>query len=160
MTDGESSRGAKQERRRVPRAGAVFDRARGAAFLVGLGILLSRFTGLIRQIMLARYMGTSIAADAFNAAFRIPNFLQNLFGEGVLSASFIPEYAGLLGRGDTEEATRLAGAVAGMLALITSIIVLIGVVGAPLMVALLLYVVTGAKFAAHPVPFPGLLTPA
>ena len=58
-----------------------------------------------------RYFGLSDAADAFNAAFRIPNFLQNLFGEGVLSASFIPVYARLLAEGDEEEAGRVAGAV-------------------------------------------------
>ena len=85
------------ERRAVPRtASRAFDRSRGAAFLVGTGILLSRLAGLIRQTMMARYLGADLAADAFNAAFRIPNMLQNLFGEGVLSASFIPEYAGLL----------------------------------------------------------------
>ena len=45
----------------------------------------------------AHYFGLrSDAADAFNAAFRIPNFLQNLFGEGALSASFIPVYAALV----------------------------------------------------------------
>lgn len=134
------------ERRVLPRtAGPAFDRSRGAAVLVALGILLSRFTGLIRQVMMARYLGTSIAADAFNAAFRIPNLLQNLFGEGVLSASFIPEYAGLLGREKTEEATRLAGAVAGMLALVTSIIVLGGVIGASHLVALIANGFTGEK---------------
>lgn len=123
----------------------VVDRSRGAAALVALGILLSRVTGLIRQVMMARYLGTSIAADAFNAAFRIPNLLQNLFGEGVLSASFIPEYAGLLGRGEDEEATHLAGAVAGMLALVTSLIVLAGVLGAPYLVALIANGFTGEK---------------
>jgi len=111
------------ERRAVPRTTSrAFDRSKGAALLVGMGILLSRLAGLIRQTMMARYLGADLAADAFNAAFRIPNMLQNLFGEGVLSASFIPEYAGLLGKGDEEEATRLAGAVAGMLALVASII--------------------------------------
>ncbi len=87
--------------------------------------------------MIARYLGAGFSADAFNAAFRIPNLLQNLLGEGVLSASFIPEYAGLLGRGDEKEATRLAGAVAGILALVTSILVLLGVAGAPWLVALI-----------------------
>src|SRR5579872_5998401 len=74
------------------------------AFLVGMGIFLSRIAGLIRQRVFAHYFGNSDAADAFTAAFRIPNFLQNLFGEGVLSASFIPVYAGLLAREDDEEA--------------------------------------------------------
>jgi putative peptidoglycan lipid II flippase len=134
------------ERRATPRAPSkAFDRSRGAAFLVGSGILLSRLTGLIRQTMMARYLGAGLAADAFNAAFRIPNLLQNLFGEGVLSASFIPEYAGLLGRGDENEATRLAGAIAGMLALVASIIVALGVYTAPWLVAIIANGFTGEK---------------
>src|SRR5258708_6125146 len=67
-----------------------------SAFLVGTGILISRIIGLIRQRVFAYYFGTSAAGDAFSAAFRIPNFLQNVFGEGALSASFIPVYAKLL----------------------------------------------------------------
>jgi putative peptidoglycan lipid II flippase len=134
------------ERRATPRApGQAIDRSRGAAFLVAAGILLSRIAGLIRQTMMARYLGAGMAADAFNAAFRIPNLLQNLFGEGVLSASFIPEYAGLLGKREEKEATQLAGAVAGMLALVASIIVLIGVVTAPWLVAVIANGFTGEK---------------
>ena len=134
------------ERRATPRAtGKAFDRSKGAAFLVGSGILLSRLAGLIRQTMMARYLGAGMAADAFNAAFRIPNMLQNLFGEGVLSASFIPEYAGLLGKGDENEATRLAGAVVGMLALVSSIIVALGVFTAPWLVAIIANGFTGEK---------------
>ena len=67
----------------------------------------------------------------FKAAFRIPNFLQNLFGEGVLSASFIPVYASLLARNDKEEARKTAGAVAALLAVSTSLLVLLGVLTAP-----------------------------
>ena len=67
------------------------------ALLVGAGILMSRLAGLVRLRVFAHYFGLrSDAADAFNAAFRIPNLLQNLFGEGALSGSFIPVYAGLL----------------------------------------------------------------
>lgn len=134
------------DRRATPRTSAQsIDRSRGAAFLVASGILLSRLAGLIRQTMMARYLGAGMAADAFNAAFRIPNLLQNLFGEGVLSASFIPEYAGLLGKGDEKEATWLAGAVAGMLALVASIIVLLGVLSAPWLVAVIANGFTGEK---------------
>jgi len=134
------------ERRATPRTPAqAFDRSRGAAFLVGSGILLSRLAGLIRQTMMARYLGAGLAADAFNAAFRIPNLLQNLFGEGVLSASFIPEYAGLLGKDDEKEATRLAGAVAGMLAVVSAVIVLLGVLTAPWLVAIIANGFTGEK---------------
>ena len=80
------------------------------AFLVAAGILLSRIIGLVRLRVFSHYFGLrSDAADAFNAAFRIPNFLQNLFGEGVLSASFIPVYARLLAEAKDEEAGKVAG---------------------------------------------------
>ena len=81
--------------------------------------------------MFAHYFGNSDAADVFKAAFRIPNFLQNMFGEGVLSASFIPVYASLLARDDKDEARKTAGAVAALLTLSTSILVLLGVLAAP-----------------------------
>jgi len=93
--------------------------------MVAAGILLSRILGLVRNRVFAHFFGTSDAADAFNAAFRIPNFLQNLFGEGVLSASFIPVYARLLGREEEEEARRLAGAVFTLLALASAVLVLL-----------------------------------
>ena len=64
--------------------------SRDHAMLVASGIFLSRIAGLIRERIFAHYFGNSDAADAFKAALKIPNFLQNLFGEGVLSASFIP----------------------------------------------------------------------
>src|SRR5919205_1660937 len=102
-----------------------------AAFLVGAGILLSRIIGVIRQRVFAHYLGTSEAAGAFSAAFRIPNFLQNVFGEGALSASFIPVYAKLLAQGDEDEAARVSNAVLTLLALAISIIVVIGIFTAP-----------------------------
>ena len=105
--------------------------SRQFAFLVAAGIFLSRVAGLIRDRVFAHYFGNSDAADVFKAAFRIPNFLQNMFGEGVLSASFIPVYASLLARGDKEEARKTAGAVAALLTLSTSILVLLGVLTAP-----------------------------
>ena len=104
------------------------------AFLVATGILLSRIAGLIRDRVFAHYFGNSDAADVFKAALRIPNFLQNLFGEGVLSASFIPVYARLLAGEDKEEARKTAGAVAALLALSTSLLVVIGVIAAPLLI--------------------------
>src|SRR6266446_5916635 len=102
-----------------------------SAFLVGAGILISRVIGVIRQRVFGHYFGVSLAADAFNAAFRIPNFLQNVFGEGALSASFIPVYAKLLAQDDEQEARHVAGAVFGLLALTTSTIVLVGVLTTP-----------------------------
>jgi putative peptidoglycan lipid II flippase len=105
------------------------------AALIAIGILVSRVFGLVRQRVFGHYFGTSDAADAFNAAARIPNFLQNLFGEGVLSASFIPVYAGLLARGEREEADRVAGVVGALLALITAVLVVLGVLLTPWLVA-------------------------
>jgi len=117
---------------RAPRWGGT---SAGAAF-VAAGILLSRITGLVRQRVFSHYFGLrNDAADAFTAAFRIPNFLQNLFGEGALSGSFIPVYAALLARGDRREADRVAGAVAALLTLIVSVLVLVGVVATPLLIA-------------------------
>ena len=109
------------------------------ALLVGAGILISRIIGVIRQRVFAHYLGTSDAAGAFSAAFRIPNFLQNVFGEGALSASFIPVYANLLARGDQKEASRVADAVLTLLALATSVIVLVGVLTTRFFVGLFAY---------------------
>lgn len=105
-------------------------------FVAG-GIMLSRLAGLIRQRALAHYLGLGAEADAFAAAFRIPNLLQNLFGEGALSAAFIPVYARRLGANDPESARRVAGAVLSWLILILSVVVLAGVAGAPLLVDVL-----------------------
>ena len=102
-----------------------------SATLVAAGIFLSKIAGLLRETVFAHYFGNSDAADVFRAAFRIPNFLQNLFGEGVLSASFIPVYARLRALGKDEEASDVADAVATLLALITSLAVLIGVLATP-----------------------------
>lgn len=122
------------------------DRTGRHAFLVGAGILLSRIVGLVRQYAFAHYFGLrSDAADAFNQAFRIPNFLQNLFGEGVLSASFIPIYSRLLAEGDEEEAGRVAGAVAAILALVASTLVLLGVLATPIFIDLIAPGFHGAK---------------
>jgi putative peptidoglycan lipid II flippase len=105
-----------------------------SAFFVGAGILISRIVGLVRQRIFAHYFGSSGEGDAFSAAFRIPNFLQNVFGEGALSASFIPVYAKLLAQKDEEQAGRVANAIFCILALVTSIIVLIGVLATPYIV--------------------------
>ena len=99
--------------------------------IVAAGILLSRIAGLVRESIFAHYLGNSGAADAFKAGFRIPNILQNLLGEGVLSASFIPVYSRLLSQGDEEEANLLAWAVGALLSLAVAILVAIGVIAAP-----------------------------
>ncbi|HUQ19347.1 MAG TPA: murein biosynthesis integral membrane protein MurJ [Gemmatimonadaceae bacterium] len=121
------------------------DNSRGAAFLVGAGIFLSRIAGLVRNKFFAHYFGSSLAADALNAAIRIPNLLQNLFGEGVLSASFIPAYSQLLAQDRKQEAERLAGVVAVMLSLISAVVVLAGIMLAPSLVSIIAGGFTGPK---------------
>lgn len=102
--------------------------SRRSSGLVAAGIFLSRIAGLVRAKVFAHYFGTGAIADSFNAALRIPNLLQNLLGEGVLSASFIPVYARLVSDRDEEEAGQLAGAIAGLLAVLSGTLVVIGVV--------------------------------
>jgi putative peptidoglycan lipid II flippase len=109
----------------------------GGAALVAAGILLSRVFGLIRSRVLGHFLGAGDAMDALTAAIRIPNFLQNLFGEGVLSASFIPVYARLVADGDEEEAGRIAGAIGALLALASTVLVLVGIVIAPFAIPLI-----------------------
>lgn len=108
-------------------------RSGAGAILVGAGILLSRVFGLVRQRVFGHFLGTSAAADAYTAALRIPNFLQNLLGEGVLSASFIPVYASLKG----DEARRVAGAIAGLLGVVTGLFTLGGIAATPLLIDLI-----------------------
>jgi len=109
----------------------------GFAVLVAAGILLSRIAGLIRERVFAHYLGNSAAAGAFKAGLKIPNFLQNLFGEGVLSASFIPVYARLIARDDEEMAGRVAGVIVSLLALVVGSIVLVCVIATPWIIDLI-----------------------
>lgn len=109
-----------------------------ASALVAGGILLSRIAGLARERVFAQYFGTSLFADAFRAGLRMPNVLQNLLGEGTLSASFIPVYAELIEEGREEEAGRVAGAIFGLLLAVAGVLAFVGVVFAPLLTSIFL----------------------
>jgi putative peptidoglycan lipid II flippase len=134
--DGEAA--ATPPERRRSRGGA-------AAFFVGLGIFSSRIAGLIRERVLATYFGTSLYADVLGAGMRLPNVLQNLLGEGTLSASFIPAYSALLGQGRTAEAGRVAGAAFALLLAIAGAISLLGVLLAPPIVSVFTPGFTGQR---------------
>ena len=108
-----------------------------SAFVVGAGILISRVVGLLRNTAFAYYFGAGAASDAYNAAFRIPNAVRNLLGEGTLSAAFVPVYSRLLGRGDETGARALANAVLGLLFAAVSGLTLVGIATAPWLTALL-----------------------
>jgi putative peptidoglycan lipid II flippase len=109
-------------------------RGASSSTLVAAGILLSRIAGLVRQRVLATYFGAGLHADVFSAALRMPNVLQNLLGEGTLSASFIPVYSELLHQGRHKDAGRVAGAMFALLLAIAGAIALIGIALAPLVV--------------------------
>ena len=96
------------------------------ALAVGAGIFASRVIGFVRDRVFAHYLGNDITAGAFRAALRIPNLLQNLFGEGALSASFIPVYAKLLAEDKQHEARQVASFVLAGLVLAMTILVLGG----------------------------------
>jgi putative peptidoglycan lipid II flippase len=85
----------------------------------------------VRQRVLAHYLGTSVGADVLAAAFRMGNITQNLLGEGTLSASFIPVYARLRARGQSDDARRFALACLGFLLAVVVVTSLLGVVLAP-----------------------------
>ncbi|WP_141735486.1 murein biosynthesis integral membrane protein MurJ [Oligoflexus tunisiensis] len=110
--------------------------SRSGALIVGAGILLSRLIGFLRERVIAHYLGTTDAADVFRAALRIPNLLQNLFGEGAMSASFIPVYASLHEK-NPQDAARVAGVIGSLLTLMTSILVLLGLLFTPQLVDLI-----------------------
>src|SRR6476469_10623796 len=101
---------------------------RHPAAAVAAGIFASRLVGLLRVRAFSYYFGLeSDAVDAFNAAFRIPNLLQNLFGEGALSGSFIPVYSALRARGDDAAAARTARTFFALLSSFIAVLVLAGV---------------------------------
>ena len=104
--------------------------ARGAA-LVTAGIILSRLFGLVRQRIVGHYFGISAFADVLVVSFRIGNIIQNLLGEGTLSASFIPVYAKARAGGHDREATRFALTALGFLLVTAATASAVGVILAP-----------------------------
>ena len=107
------------------------------------GIFSSRILGLVREGVVTNFLGLSAHADVLQAAFRAPNVLQNLLGEGSISAAFIPVYSRFLKEGRREDAGRFAGAVFSLLVVMVSALVLIGIALARPMVSVLLFDWTG-----------------
>ena len=105
-----------------------------AAGAISSGILASRVLGFVRDMIIAKLFGASMSADAFFVAFRIPNMLRELFGEGALSASFIPVFTQTLNREGREEAWRVARITATLLASTLFLVTVAGFVLAPAIV--------------------------
>lgn len=114
------------------------ERLTKSAGVVSVAVLTSRILGLAREVVLAHYFKTSLALDAFNAAFRIPNMLRDLFGEGALSKAFITTFTETEVRRGEEETWRLASRVLNLLVLLAGAVALLGIVFAPAIVRVML----------------------
>lgn len=108
-----------------------------SASIVSGAVLLSRISGLVREILMARLFGAGQAYDAFLLGFRIPNLTRDLFAEGALSAAFVPTFTEYLGTRPRKEAAALANVVATAIICFVGAVCLLGIVFSPSLVGLL-----------------------
>ncbi len=109
-----------------------------SAGIVSLAVMGSRVLGLVRELIFAAFFGAGFATDAFIVAFRIPNLLRDLFGEGALSAAFVTTFTTKLNNEGEQAAWRLANLVNNGLFILLSLIALLGIIFAPQIVHLLM----------------------
>lgn len=105
------------------------------AGIIGAATLLSRILGFVRDMVTASYLGTSIYADAFFVAFRIPNLLRRLFGEGSLTAAFVPVFSTYLADGKRLEAKEIAQTAMTLTAICLTIVTILGIIFSPLIIS-------------------------
>jgi len=105
-----------------------------AAGIVGIATLASRLMGYVRDMAMSWGFGTSVAADAFYVAYRIPNLLRELLAEGSMSAAFIPVFTETLTKESRESARQLADAVFAWLLVVLAVLTGLGVLFAPFVV--------------------------
>jgi putative peptidoglycan lipid II flippase len=119
-----------------------------AAGTVGFYTLLSRILGLVRDMVLAYFFGSKMAADAFFVAFRIPNLLRRFFAEGSLTIAFIPVFTEILTQKSKKDAFELARAVLTLLSVLLVLVTILGVLLSPWIVRIQAYGfgASGAKF--------------
>jgi len=101
---------------------------------VSAATFISRILGYVRDVFIASFFGTTMFADAFFVAFRIPNLLRRLLGEGSLPAAFIPTYCETLAKGEKERGKKLAGNFFSLIALISLLLVILGIIFAPFII--------------------------
>ena len=104
--------------------------------VVGGMTLLSRVFGLLRDMVFSRFFGAGLVMDAFFVAFKIPNFMRRLFGEGAFSQAFVPVISEYKTTREPEEVRELAEATAGTLGFLLLVITVIGVFAAPVLIVL------------------------
>jgi putative peptidoglycan lipid II flippase len=102
-----------------------------SAGLIGAATTVSRLLGLVRETVLAALFGATPAMDAFNVAFRIPNLLRDLFAEGAMTAAFVPTFTRTLTGQGREAAWRLGNLVMNALLVVTTVLVIAGIIFAP-----------------------------
>ena len=107
-----------------------------SAGVAGAATMTSRVLGVVREQVLAAYFGAGNAMDAFNVAFRIPNLVRDLFAEGAMSAAFVPTFTRKLTNEGRESAWRLGNNVITALLVITTVLVVLGIVFAEPLVRL------------------------
>ena len=110
-----------------------------AAGIVSIATLLSRTLGYVRDMVMASYFGAGLVSDAFIAAFRIPNLLRRLFGEGSLSIAFVSVFTRCLSRQGRLEAERLACSALRLLTVVLLIASGVAILFAPAIVHLVAY---------------------
>src|SRR5580698_5726216 len=96
------------------------------AKLIGFLTLISRFFGLGREVVAGHYLGTALVGSAFTVAFVVPNLFRKLFGEGALSAAFIPLYSQAVKQESAESANTFAAAAVNLLCAILVGITIVG----------------------------------
>lgn len=101
-----------------------------AALVVGLANLIGRLSGLAREVAFAAAFGASPVADAFNAAFRVPNLLREVFVEGAMANVYVPLFARTHEREGPEAGWALSNALLGVLSLVLGGITLLYLVAA------------------------------
>ncbi|MCJ7645775.1 murein biosynthesis integral membrane protein MurJ [bacterium] len=104
---------------------------------VSASTLASRILGYLRDMLIANFFGAGFVADAFFVAYRIPNLLRQLLGEGALSASFIPVFTEYLTTKPKEEAQRLVRISGLLLLILLSILTILGIIFSPIIVRLI-----------------------
>ncbi|MDP8202848.1 MAG: murein biosynthesis integral membrane protein MurJ [Candidatus Tenebribacter burtonii] len=104
---------------------------------MSVAVFISRIFGLVRDVIMTNFFGTSYIADAFRVAYQIPNFLRRLFGEGALSAAFVPIYNEIGVKSGKKEQINFALNILTLLTLFLIILCLIGIATAPIIVRLI-----------------------
>lgn len=105
--------------------------------IISLGTLSSRILGFVRDIIIAKFLGTGMKADAFFVAFRIPNLLRELVGEGASNAAVVPVFSEYVHKEDKEELSRLMSIVLTLAAVSLTVMTLLGIFLTPWIVKIM-----------------------